>query len=259
MPEPFTLPSLRHPQVKPKGRWETRLDAFLMRAVLEPRPWWVAICHWLIRKLAQLTLYFGRRFPYILRPWYALAWTLRKAWLDRVHFHTSKTMFARRLFGIQWREGQFRPSYAIANWIVFVVFLWYVPLTVLEGLYVYGTYPFGTYHDFIVTQAYPSAAASYVTDQKIYAVHGYVLADNSERREYYLELGPNIWFMELYPEYIYGKVTVNGRCTFHTYGIPLRIPRGLRLLAAGSIWALNPWIVDVHCTPPTVVPPSETR
>ena len=256
MTKPFVLPPLDRPHVTSKGPWERSLDGFLMRAVLEPRPWWLAIGTWMLRILARLTLHFGRTFPYIVRPWYALAFVMRRWWLDRVQFHTVRTMFARRLFGIQWKAGTFRPIYAIVNWIAFLAFLWYVPLLAIEGIYVYGTYPFGTYENFVVTQAYASTSASFFTDQKVYAVHGYITMSDGERREYYFELGSNLWFMQLYPEYIFGRVIVNGRCTVHTYGIPLRIPRGLSLLAAGSIWALNPWIVDVHCVSPTVVPPA---
>jgi hypothetical protein len=232
-----------------------RLDAFLALAALHPLPWWRAILYWMLRKLVALTKYFGRTFPYVLRPWYRLCRVVRRRLDARAvdRYDTARTLSLRRLFGLQRpQDGQFRPAYAVWNWATFLVFLWIAP-TIIEdaiaGTYAYSTYPFGRYRDVIVTQAYRN-----ISDQTTYAVHGYEMLPNGDKKELYFELGPNIWFWNLYPEFMFGQIPILGRCTFDTYGVTLRIPRKLRLFSAGSLYVLNPWIVDMQCTPPTVVP-----
>jgi hypothetical protein len=243
--------------VRVKGWAESRLDQFLLRAVMEPLPWWQAIARWLVTTLARLTLSFGRTFPLLYRPWYRLSQIVRYM-LDQRRHETVKTIFLRRLFSLQRPDdGRFRVSYAVCNWIVAIFLLTLVP-DCLEALYVYSTYPFGTYHDVIVTEAYPKQKVvnGVLTDTNTFAVHGYQTNGN-EKRELYFELGPNIWFIKFTPEYTFGQIPKLGRCTFETYGIMLRIPRKLRLLAPGSLYALNPWIVDMQCIAPNIVPAQE--
>ena len=54
---------------------------------------------------------------------------------------------------------------------------------------------------------------------------------------------------------MFGQIPISGRCTFHTYGITLRVPQKLRLFSVGSLYALNPWIVSPSCEAPNIVPP----
>ena len=234
-----------------KGWVESRLDRFLLRAVLEPLPWWQAIVRWIVTKFAKLTLYFGRTFPYVYRPWYRLAQFVQRR-LDQRRHETVKTIFLRRLFSLQRTDGVFRPSYAVCNWLTVLFFLTFVD-NLIDGIYAYGTYPFGTYRDVIVTEAYRN-----ITDQSTFAVHGYQMV-NGEKHEIYMELVPNIWFMQFYVEFQFGQIPVLGRCTFDTYGISIRIPRRLRMLTAGSLYALNPNIVDMQCVAPDIVPPQSVR
>lgn len=244
MPEPFVLPPL--PRRESRGNsWEQRLDAVLARAVAAPS-WPRAILYWIVRLLAKLTLRFGRTFPYVYRPWYWLSRDVRRR-LDQQRHETVRTVFLRRLFGLDWPDKRFRISFALVNWLTVILCL---PLVddLLDGLYAYATYPFGTYHDVVVTQAYRN-----ITENNTYSVHGYTMV-NGEKREYYFELRPNIWFWQFYVEFQFGQIPVLGRCTFDTYGITLRIPKSLRLFAPGSLYALNPYIVNMDCTPPTIVP-----
>lgn len=200
-----------------------------------------------VRCFAKLTLHFGKTFPYAYRPWYWLSWLARRR-LDRVKRDTTRTMFLRRLFSLDWPvERRFRVSFVLVNWLTMIVCL---PLVddVLDGAYAYATYPFGTYRNVVVTQAYRN-----ITENNTYSVHGYTMV-NGEKREYYFELRPNIWFWQFYVEFQFGQIPVLGLCTFETYGITVRIPRSLRLFAPGSLYALNPYIVNMDCKPPTIVP-----
>jgi len=290
MPEPFILPPLNHRPIQRKGRVEGWLDEALtgdahLRASKQRASWWWIIGRWLLyilaivmlvitpldehvgifRWLAELcglalalsyfhprfghwlascTMHFGRTFPYVLRPWYSVCKFMRSR-LAKVKFETKHTIYLRRLFSLERHDGRFNPRHALLNWVT-VLFLMYV--FPLDGIYAYVTYTWGTYHDIVVTQAYRN-----ISDQNTYAVHGYKLIDGV-KHEYYFELGPNLWFWQLYPEYMFGQLPVLGRCTFDTYGVTLRIPQRLRLFAAGSLYALNPWIVSIQCTAPSIVP-----
>jgi hypothetical protein len=225
---------------------------------MEPSPWWRAILRYALRQIARWTLRFGRTFPYIYRPWaFAASWV--RQILDRRRHETVKTIFLRRLFSLRRSDdGHFHISYAIVNWLTLFVALTFVD-DAISAVYAWGTYPFGTYHDVIVTEAYPRQKVinGTLTDANTFAVHGYQVI-NGEKKELYLELGPNIWFFQWTPEYQFGQIPKLGRCTFETYGIMLRWPRRLRLLSAGSLYALNPWIVDMQCVAPDIVPPKST-
>lgn len=113
----------------------------------------------------------------------------------------------------------------------------------------------GTYENVVVTQSYRN-----ISEHNTFAIHGQIAKPSGDIEDVYLTLGPNVWFWDLYPEFIFGKIPASGRCTFYTYGITLRIPKRLRIFSAGSLYALNPWIVDIkdgHCTIPTNVPPPQ--
>jgi hypothetical protein len=284
MPEPFTLPPLRHQPIQAKGRVEGWLDRIAVRAALKRiSPWW-AIVRWLLyivafwvlvvvplnervgllewltqlllfgaaiayvkpsflHTLAGWTLHFGRTFPYVIRPWYWLSKFMRGQ-LAKVRA-TARTMWLRRLFALEWSEGRFNPRYAVVNWVTVLLAAYIMPI---DGFYAYLTYPFGTYSDIVVTQPYRN-----ITEPSTYAIHGYKIIDGV-KHEYYFELGPNIWFWQLYPEFMFGQISQYSRCTFHTYGVTLRVPQKLRLFSAGSLYALNPWIVSIDCVTPDIVP-----
>lgn len=236
--------------ILPKPWVESRLDRLLLRVALEPLPWWKAGLRWAVRQTIRFTLHLGRTFPYVYYPWYWLG-NLVRGYLDHRRHETAKSIFARRLFSLRKAPaGTFRTSYMIVNWLTMAFALTLVD-DAIDGVYAYTTYPFGTYHDVVVTEAYRN-----ITDQSTFAVHGYQTLENGEKHELYFELGPNIWFMQFYVEFQFGQIPKLGLCTFHTYGISLRIPRRLRLLSAGSLYALNPWIVNLECQAPNIVPPS---
>lgn len=240
--------SRRTDRLFPKGRLETRLDSFLLRAALEPRPWWLAIFHWVLVKLARITLHFGRTFPYLWRPW---VWggTVVISRLDKRRHETAKTIFLRRLFSLRRNaDERFHPIYAAWNWLFALALLWFLPAVVGNAMYAYLTYPFGEYRDVVVTQAYRN-----ITNEHTYAVHGYQIDPDGTKEELYFEIGANVWFWQLYPEFTFGRIPVLGRCTFQTYGISLRL-----LKDTSSFYVLNPWIVSAKCTPPTVIPPDHS-
>ena len=287
-PEPFVLPPLHRRNLQPKGRVEGWLDRLLDHSVLaRTSPWWL-IVRWLLyivafwvlvimplnergsllgwltdlllfgaaiayvnprflHKLASWTLYFGRTFPYVLRPWYWLSTFMRRQ-LAKVRA-TMRTVWLQRLFSLERTDGRFRPSYAAINWATVLLAAYIMPI---DGIYAYLTYPFGTYHDIIVTQPYRN-----ITEPNIYSIHGYKIIDGV-KHEYYFELGPNLWFWQLYPEFMFGQISQHDRCTFHTYGITLRIPQKLRLFSVGSLYALNPWIVSIDCVSPNIAPTQPT-
>jgi hypothetical protein len=289
--KPFTLPPL--PSRRILGGWERRLDGMLFRAATTPVSWWWTGGRWLVYlaaiyalflaplvgdqasiqvwtimligfttliallkpqfryTLAALTLRFGRTFPYVLRPWYWLSIYARER-LKTVKTETARTVYLRRLFSLTWTDGTFRSTHAIGNWLTFLLVLFYLPMFLSNGIeagYAWGSYPFGTYTDIDI------AGVPYrnITNQNTYSVHGFKIIDGV-KHEYYFELGPNIWFWQLYPEYMFGQIPAFGRCTFHTYGITFRVPARLRLFSAGSLYALNPWIVGMECTSPSIVP-----
>jgi len=296
MPE-FVLPPLRpRPLLPRKGRVESWLDSWITKAVESETSWrWLA-CRWFVylaalytlviapvfldqmslerwafymlgfaivisvvqptfrHRLAKLTLHFGRVFPYYLRPWRWLGGIITPR-LAKVRNITPRTLFWRRMFDTQWtKDRAFGAHRLVSNWIAFLLLLYAAPMvieTVLDGVYAYTTYPFGTYHDIIVTQAYRN-----IREQSTYSIHGYRIEDG-EKHEFYFELDPNIWFWQFYVEFQFGQIPILGRCTFETYGITLRIPRRFRILASGSLYALNPHIVNLQCTAPDIVPPSE--
>jgi len=291
MPD-YVLPPLRHAPIARKGRFEAWLDSLLLRAVVTETSWrWIALRwalyiaalytlviapvfidqmslgRWLSfvlgfalaisiatpdfrRRLAVLSLRFGHAYPYVLRPWRRLAvWMQRR--LAEVRPVTVRTLFWRRLFTVDPETGQFKTGRMVLNWLSFLLLLYVSPMvaeTVLDGAYAYSTYPFGTYDDIIVTQAYRN-----IRDQSTYSIHGYKVV-NGEKQEYYFELGSTLWFWQLYPEYLFGQVPILGRCTFHTYGMTVRVWRKFRIFSAGSVYALNPWVVGIQCTAPNVVP-----
>ena len=209
MPEPFILPPLHRRNFRLKGRLETWLDRIAVRAALKrTSPWW-GIVRWLLyimafwvlvvmplnerfgliewltylllfgaalafvkpsflHKLASWTLYFGRTFPYIIRPWYWLSKFMR--WqLAKIRFMTARTVWLNRLFSLEWRDGRFNPTYAAVNWATVLLGLYMMPI---DGFYAYLTYPFGTYADIVITQAYRN-----ITEPSTYAVHGYRIID----------------------------------------------------------------------------------
>jgi hypothetical protein len=296
MPE-FILPPLKpRPMLPKKGHVESWLDGWMTRAVQTQTSWryiagrwfiylmalWVLVIvpvfvdqmsmeKWLFcvlgftiiigmaqpnfrRWLAKLTLHFGRVFPYYLRPW---RWVAQKVHprLMAVKHVTPRVMFWRRMFDQSWtKDRSFGFHRLVSNWLGFLALLYATPIVtsiVLDGLYAYGTYPFGTYHDIIITQAYRN-----IREQNVYSVHGYRI-ESGEKREYYFELDPNIWFWQFYVEFQFGQIPILGRCTFETYGITLRIPRRFRILASGSLYALNPHIVNLQCQAPDIVPPEK--
>lgn len=245
----YVLPPLPKHKAPPHGL-EQRLNDFVARANAEPS-WPRALAVWFIRRIAHLTLRFGRGFPYVFYPWIGISigasWVIDQ-WVRR---ETGRTIFLRRLFSLRKTEdNRFRLSYMAVNWIVFL-FLLTLMDNATEGIYAYATYPFGTYRDVVVTQAYRN-----ITEHNTYSIHGYQIGENGEQIERYFEIAPNLWFWEFYPEFTFGQVPVLGLCTFDTYGWSIRWPRRLRLFSPGSLYALNPYIVNMHCRPPTIVPDS---
>ncbi len=253
----YKLPPLKRESLQPKSwfvRQNEKIDAVLAAAVKQ-RHSWLQVCIFSVAKTAlRLTSYFGHTFPYIYRPWYWLSSFIRYR-LDRrfniVRVETVKTLFMRRLFGlIRPQDHIFRPSYAVVNWMTALVFISILPSIIgilIEGIYVYSTG--NTYNDVIVTQAYRN-----ITDQSTFSVHGYEELEDGSKRELYFEIGANLWHWTLYPEFVFGQVTVNGKCTFHTFGETVRIPRRLSMFSRGSLYVLNPWIIDLQCTAPSNVP-----
>ncbi len=235
--------------ILPKAWVESKLDRFLLRAALEPRPWWQAIALWTLKKLARLTIWFSHTFPFLYWPVYVVCLFVRRL-LDKRPYQTARSMFLRRLFSLRRpTERRFYTSYAIVNWVTLFLAFGFVD-DAIDGIYAYSTYPFGTYKDVIVIDTYRN-----ITNQSTFAVHGYQII-NGEKKELYFELGPNVWFWDLYPEFMFGQIPKLGRCNFDTYGITVRIPRRFRLFTAGSLYALNPWIVGIECTAPSIVPPA---
>jgi len=228
------------PRLTSKGWLETQLDRLLLRSVVAQHSWW----YWIGAKFARLTLRLGIRFPWVYRPWFWLGALVRRS-LDERRHETALTIRLRRLFPPRRpNDGVFHPSFAIVNWITLLVVVSYLNVPIEIG-YAYGTYPFGTYRDVIVTEAYRS-----ITDPSVFDIHGYYLTRNGVKHEVFFELGSNIWFWNLYPEYTFGQIPKLGRCTFDTYGLPVRL---------GKLYALNPWIVHADCVAPVIVPPESSQ
>jgi hypothetical protein len=76
----------------------------------------------------------------------------------------------------------------------------------------------------------------------------------SELEPLYFSIGPNFWYWDLYPEFLFGQVSQYARCDFTTYGITLRIPTRFHFLSEGALYVLNPWIISMKCVAPTIVP-----
>lgn len=234
------MPDVRPLRNVPKGWLESRLDDTLKQATRVPHPWW----HWVVTPLARLTLWLGRTFPFIYRPWFWIGRVVRQ-WLDDQHHETANTVRLRRLFPTRAADdGRFYTSFAIVNWITLLFALSYITVPV-EVVYAYSTYPFGTYHDVIVTQAYRS-----ITDPSVFDIHGYYVTPDGVKHEVFFELGSSVLFWNLYPEYMFGQIPITGRCTFDTYGLPVRL---------GKLYALNPWIVRPDCVAPANVPPQSSH
>lgn len=75
---------------------------------------------------------------------------------------------------------------------------------------------------------------------------GHYVTPDGVKHEVFFELGSSVLFWNLYPEYMFGQIPITGRCTFDTYGLPVRL---------GKLYALNPWIVRPDCVAPANVPP----
>lgn len=228
------------PRLAPKGWLESWLDSVLLRSVVTPRSWW----SWPVTKFARFTLRLGMRFPWVYRPWFWLGSLVRQG-LDERRHETALTIRLRRLFPLRRPvDGMFRPSFAIINWITLLFVVSYINVPIEIG-YAYGTYPFGTYRDVIVTQAYRS-----FTDPSVFDIHGYYLTPDGEKHAVFFELGSNVWFWNLYPEFLFGQIPIGGRCKFDTYGLSVRV---------GKLYALNPWIVHPDCVAPVIVAPESSH
>jgi hypothetical protein len=253
----YKLPPLKREKIQPKSwfmRQNEKLDAVLAAAVNQRHSWLRVSALSLAKNTLRLTSYFGHTFPYVYRPWYWLSSFVRYRLdkrFEKAKVETVKTLFMRRLFSLVRPHGDiFHPIYAVVNWATLLVFMSLIPAIagiLVEGIYVYTTGD--TYNDVIVTQAYRN-----ITDQSTFSVHGYQELPNGQKKELYFEIGANLWHWTLYPEFVFGQVTVNGKCNFHTFGETIRIPRRLSMFSRGSLYVLNPWIIDLQCTAPSNVP-----
>jgi hypothetical protein len=240
-------------KIEPKGWMEekiSRIDEFFAKAVSSERPWWKSIVFSFVCRFFRLTLLFGRRFPYLFRP-YLWVSAIGRLLIDRhivkTKTETVRTLFFKRAFAAREQITKFNAFFALLNWLTVLFVVFEILPTVVEGVYAYGTY--GTYKGVIVTQAYRN-----ITDVNTFAVHGYHITKDGNKEPLYFSIGPNIWYWDLYPEFLFGQVAQYAKCDFITYGITVRVPTRLHFLSQGALYVLNPWIINMSCASPSIVP-----
>jgi hypothetical protein len=143
----------------------------------------------------------------------------------------------------------YRGDYLAVNFLTALVLFcvaYFIYEPVGEGAYILLTYQHNKY-TVMVTSHFPDRSAPHQ-----FGVYGYRMLVNGEKRDIFMEIGPSFWFQEYNPENIFAKVRDNTLCEFDGYGFPFRLPLAIRYLSKDSLWALNPWIVDVRCKDPVI-------
>jgi hypothetical protein len=204
-----------------------------------------AVAAWTVRRFLRS----GRKFPLLYRFWYALGWVVLSA--VPAGRETSSSIVLRRAFkrGVA-PDPSYRGDYVAFNVLTVLVALcvaYFVIEPVGEGAYILTTYQHNKYTDVTVTSHYRD-----FTQPHLFAVHGYETLKDGEQRELFFEIKPSFWFQDYNSEFVFGKISDNAVCNIDAYGTLLRIPLAFRYLSKDSLYALNPWIVDVRCKTPTL-------
>lgn len=199
--------------------------------------WGYAILNRLVARLLRS----GRKFPMFYRLWSFIG-RLILGFLPKKP--TAAGFLLDRMFQRN-RDTAYHGSYVAFNFLFAALMFWLILLIsqpVGESAYILLSYRHNKYTDVIVTSHYPDRLAPHV-----FAVHGYQIMADGKQEELFAEIGPSYWFQEYNSEIIFGKIRDNATCDFDAYGYFVRIPLALRYLSKDSLYALNPWIVDVRC------------